>query len=78
MTDADDATRRLLDKLREFASGLDPDERQVLAALVGPGVAMAHREDDEVEAFGMSWEPRRLPERLADAVRDRNITVTGL
>lgn len=33
---------RLLAKVRAFVAGLDDDERQLFAALIGPGVALAH------------------------------------
>ena len=77
MTEPADAVDRLLDKLKDFAAGLDPDERQVFAALVGPGVALAHVEAEEVEGFSLSWRPRRLPEHLAAAIRDRDLRVEG-
>ena len=37
------ASERMLAKLRTFMSALDPDERDVLAALLAPGIALAHR-----------------------------------
>ena len=77
MTEPADAVDRLLDKLKEFTAGLDADERRVLAALVGPGVALAHREAEDVEGFSLTWEPRRLPDHLAAAIRDRDLRVEG-
>lgn len=77
MPDNADVVDRLLDKLREFTSTLDADERQAFAALMGPGVALAHREPDEVEGFVDAWEPRQLPDHLAAAIRDRNLRVDG-
>jgi serine/threonine protein kinase HipA of HipAB toxin-antitoxin module len=73
-----DATERLLGKLRDFVVALDDDEREVLAALIGPGVALAYRESDDVEAFGMTWEPQRLPEHLAETVRAHQLRIIGL
>jgi len=73
------AVERFIAKMRAFAGQLEPDERACLAALIGPGVAMAHRAPgDEVEAFEMSWEPSRLPDHLAQAVRDHGIEIIGL
>lgn len=77
-TAADDAAERLLTKLRAFAAGLTDDEREVFAALVGPGVAMAHRDEDDVEGFTSTWEPRRLPERLSATIREHDVRVVGL
>lgn len=68
----------LLGKVRRFASELEPDERELFAALVGPGVALAHREADDVEAFAMTWEPTRLPAHLAAVVRDQDVQIHGL
>ena len=38
---------RLLAKVRAFVAGLDDDERQLFAALIGPGVALAHGAADQ-------------------------------
>ena len=76
MSTEPDAATRLLDKLRTFASdSLDDEERGLLAALIGPGIGMAYREDDEVEGFGVDWSPSRLPDFLADAIRDRSLRI---
>ena len=76
-TDGVDAAERLLAKGRLFASSLEGDERELFAALLGPGVALAHR-DDEVVGFANTWEPRRLPAHLADVIRDHDVQITGL
>mgnify|MGYP000314722006 CR=1 FL=1 len=76
-TDGVDAAERLLAKVRLFASSLEGDERELFAALLGPGVALAHR-DDEVVGFANTWEPRRLPAHLADVIRDHDVQITGL
>jgi len=78
MTDDPEATDRLLEKLRTFVADLDDDERQLFAALVGPGVALAYRETDEVVGFGTGWEPQQLPDHLAASVRESGIRVIGL
>lgn len=76
--DADlEAAERLLAKVRVFAAGLERDERELFAALLGPGVALAHRED-EVVGFANTWEPSRLPAHLATVIRDHDVQVTGL
>ena len=71
------SVNRMFEKLRDFVATLDEDERAVFAALVGPGVALAYR-DDDVEGFGVSWAPDPLPTHLASAVRDLGIEVIGL
>lgn len=74
-----DAATSLLDKLGRFAAGLTPGERELFAALVGPGIASAHRVDeDDVSGFDHTWEPTSLPAHLAAAIRQRRITVHGL
>lgn len=37
-----EVAERLLSKVRAFVAGLDDEERQLFAALIGPGVALAH------------------------------------
>jgi hypothetical protein len=71
------AAERLLGKVRLFAAGLDDDERELFAALLGPGIALAHR-DDEVVGFQNTWELRQLPTHLAAVIRDRDVRVIGL
>lgn len=81
-----DAANRLFSKLREFTAGLDPEERALFSALLAPGVASAYSDaDDDVTGFSMDdeddvvmWSPQRLPDALADVVRDRNVRVEGL
>ena len=41
-TDGVDAAERLLAKVRLFASSLEGDERELFAALRGPGAAFEH------------------------------------
>ncbi|MFV2039643.1 MAG: hypothetical protein ACC660_05325 [Acidimicrobiales bacterium] len=72
-----EATGRMLDKLRSFYASLDGAEREAFAALVGPGVALAHTEDAEVSGFTASWQPQRLPAHLAESIRDRGLRVEG-
>jgi hypothetical protein len=89
---ADTAADRMLTKLREFSAALDVDERAALAALIGPGVALAHggglppatAADDDVTGFdhepgtGRTWTPSRLPTALSDALNVQGIRVVGL
>jgi hypothetical protein len=72
------AADRLLDKLRRFAADeLDSTERELLGALLAPGLELAY-EDVEVEGFGLVWTHRQLPTSLAKAVRERHIEIVGL
>ena len=73
-----DAAHRLLDKLRTFIGDLDAEERALLAALLAPGIARAHAED-EVQGFDMvHWLPGGLPDALERAIQDREIRIEGL
>lgn len=75
------AAERLLAKLRHFiATELDSDERALLGALVAPGVAQAHADDDvEVQGFaGGGWSATDLPRALVTALRDSDVRVEGL
>ncbi len=72
-----EAAERLLAKVRAFASGLDPDERELFAALLGPGVALAH-ESDEVAGFASTWDLHRLPAHLAEVIRRHDLRIVGL
>lgn len=75
------AAERLLAKLRIFiATELDQDERALLGALVAPGVAQAHvDDDDEVQGFaGGGWSAADLPSALVTALRDSDVRVEGL
>lgn len=76
------AAERLLARLRDFAADLDPSERALLGALLAPGVALAHEEPEEVSGFGLadevSWRPAALPDALRQAVRGRDVRITGL
>ena len=68
---------RLIDKLRDFAGGLDDEERRLLAALLAPGIDAAWKEPAEVSGFGLEWSPDTLPTHLADAIRNRDLRVEG-
>lgn len=68
------AATRLLDKLKHFAASLDDEERELLAALLAPGVAAAY---DEVEGFGTGWSMGTLPRHLADAIEGRGLRIEG-
>lgn len=70
------ASDRLIDKLRAFTATLDAEERQLLAALLAPGVDAAWGES-EVSGFGLDWSPSLLPSHLADTIRGRNLRVEG-
>ncbi len=70
-----DAAGRLLDKLRDFAAGLEDEERALLAALVAPAVAAAYEEEPEVEGF--AWRTGALPDHLAETIRSRELHVEG-
>jgi len=73
------AADRLLAKVRAFvADQLDEEEATLFAALIAPGVALAYQGEDEPAASDVDWCPRALPDSLAEAVRDRTITVEGL
>jgi hypothetical protein len=62
---------QVLGKLRGFVESLEPGEREVLAALLAPGVAQAYAPDADVTGFG-TWIPGRLPETLAEQVRNQH------
>ncbi len=71
------AAHGLIDKLRDFATGLGPEERQLLAALLAPGIDAAWGEPAEVSGFSADWTPNALSTHLGDAIRDRNLHVEG-
>lgn len=71
-----DAANRLIDKLRDFAASLGPEERQLLAALLAPGIDAAW-DSDEVTGYSFEWRPDRLPDHLVGAIRRRNLRVEG-
>lgn len=73
----DDPANQLIEKLRVFALGLDSAERQLLAALLAPGIDAAWGDPAEVTGFALDWTPGLLPAHLADAIRDRNLRVEG-
>lgn len=70
------AAERLIEKLREFASTLGSEERQLLAALLAPGIDAAWGEP-EVTGFELDWTPGALPSHLAEAIRGRDLRVEG-
>jgi hypothetical protein len=78
MTVPSEATESLLEKMRSFIGSLDEAERTAFAALIGPGVALAYRDEDDVEGFGSTWEPNRLPDHLAEMVRAHDLRIEGL
>ncbi len=75
------AAGRVIDRLRELARTLDPDERKAMAGLLAPGISAAWSQDqdpsDEVVGFALQWEPDHLAEYLGRAIRDRNLRVEG-
>jgi hypothetical protein len=78
MDDERSAAGDLLVKLRSFVAELTPVERRLFAALIAPGVARAHS-DDDVEGFGLTgWSPQQIPDALARAIREADVRVEGL
>lgn len=74
----EDAAERMLRKLRLFVSGeLDAEERELLAALLAPGI-LAATEDDVVAFDMMAWSPAALPKSLAAALERQHIRVENL
>lgn len=74
-----DAAGRLIAKLHDFVATLDDEERAAMAALILPAVAQAMRDDDDVEGYGLvSWLPTSLPDALAEQIRGKRITISGL
>ena len=68
-----DAAARLLGRLREFATELQADERELFAVLIGPGIQELTHGEDDVSGFGsegVRWEPGSLRSQLAAAVED--------
>lgn len=67
---------RMLQKLRQFATAeLEPDERSVLGALLGPGLAAAYDESEVAGFSAVDWAPGRLPEALVAALREHPVTL---
>ena len=75
--DLDDASERLLEKVRAFSDTLDPTERELFAALLAPAISAAweERDPDEVEGFGVVWTESRLHQHLRTAIRARNLRI---
>ena len=70
---------RLIAKPRQFAQGLEPGERVLLAQLLAPGVARAYEPEPEVFGFDLvPWSERALPASLVAALREGGIRVVGL
>ncbi len=67
----------LIDKLRDFASSLDTTERELLAALLAPGINAAWQDDDEVTGFTVDWSASRLPGHLGEVIRSRELRIEG-
>ncbi len=67
----------LIAKIREFAQGLSAKERELLAALLAPGIDAAWNEPSEVQGFGLEWSPSALPNHLSNAIRGRHLRVEG-
>ncbi|MDZ7676567.1 MAG: hypothetical protein U5K30_16055 [Acidimicrobiales bacterium] len=61
------AALRVLDRLRDLAAELDPLERSVLAALIGPGISELVR-SEAVDGL-MDWAPDTLPDALVEVAR---------
>lgn len=81
-TDTEDM-ERLLAKLRDFFATLNDNERRALAALLGPGIALAHQpighdDTEEVAGFAAPWTRGSLPEHLAQAIRNSGLRIEGL
>ncbi|MGI8940030.1 MAG: hypothetical protein ACR2JF_17800 [Iamia sp.] len=64
----------MLDKLQAFAASLDPAERQLLAALVAPGMDAAWSGWAEADPV---WAPVQLPAHLVESVGDGAGTAPG-
>ena len=63
----------LIDQLRAFADGLGPTQRQLLAALLAPGIDAAWR--SAPAAGDRSWSRSSLPHHLVAAVRARRLRI---
>ena len=75
----DSAADRLLCKLRQFiADELDPEERQLFATLLAPGVAAAHADHDVVGLGMVNWTLPSLPAGLAQRLQAGGVRVEGL
>ena len=70
--DADDAAA-LIDRLRAFADELGPGQRQLLAALLAPGIDAAWRWTPGRSEVG--WSRTALPEHLVAAVQHRRLRI---
>ncbi|MEZ5382141.1 MAG: hypothetical protein R2754_10175 [Microthrixaceae bacterium] len=71
------AAASLIDQLRDFAAGLGAEERELLAALLAPGIDAAWADEADESGLGVSWTPSALSEHLVAAIRDRNLRVEG-
>lgn len=89
MTTEIEDMERLLEKLRAFLASLDDQERRALAALLGPGIALAHEsplgaggdgsdDAEDVIGFGAGWSRGSLPAHLAAAIRNSGLRIEGI
>jgi len=76
-SDPTDIADVLIAKLRTFAESLSTKERELLAALLAPGIDAAWNEPSEVQGFGLEWSPAALPNHLINAIRGRHLRVEG-
>lgn len=75
----DQASFRLIEKLRAFNGSLDADERVLLGVLIAPGIVRAYGASPEVTGFAMlEWSPDALASSLGVALREAGVTVSGL
>jgi len=67
----------LLRKLGEFSGLLDPGERELFAALIGPGVAWAIGSVEVAGFASQTQESDRLARALAELVRRDQVAEAG-
>lgn len=58
----------LLEKLRVFATTLEPEERALLAVLLAPGIDAAWDAPGGAGERNVAWHPRALVDALVDAL----------
>lgn len=68
----------MLEKLSEFASHLDDDERAALHALLVPGIAGAFDDDEVAGHATTTWTPGALPDWLVAAIAERGLRIDGI
>jgi hypothetical protein len=67
----------LVEKVQRFVETLDPEERELFAVLIGPGVQSLW-DVDEVSGFGAEpapWTPGSLRAGLAEALQNSGLTI---